>query len=287
MFDSTISTDQIEQRMIHRQAEISRLTAEQLADLEELDYRQVATGDGCRSLSEWVASRLDVSLGTARSLVRTMRRTQDRPDLREALETGVSFDRIEAVSRIPDRIGLLEHLDVAGVEREAALHTRITAGDEQRNWDDQFLILQPSLVSHGGNCGEGWTGRPGPIVDQTLTETADQLPADPETRRDRGWRRAMGLAQICISDTPPPAQVTVHVDAKHAAQSNGQAGVVLEAGPRVGRQALEAVLCDAVVEITARREDGIPMVYGQKTMGRPFPRHYAGPSSTATDTCVS
>ena len=97
----------------------------------------------------------------------------------------------------------------------------------------------------------------------------------------------MGLAQICISDTPPPAQVTVHVDAKHAAQSNGQAGVVLEAGPRVGRQALEAVLCDAVVEITARREDGIPMVYGQKTMGRPFPRHYAGPSSTATDTSVS
>lgn len=75
----------------------------------------------------------------------------------------------------------------------------------------------------------------------------------------------MGLAQICISDTPPPAQVTVHVDAKHAAESNGQAGVILEAGPRVGRQALEAVLCDAVVEITARREDGIPMVYGQKT----------------------
>ncbi|HET9202581.1 MAG TPA: hypothetical protein VFP67_05470, partial [Acidimicrobiia bacterium] len=76
-----------------------------------MDYRQVATGDGCKSLSEWVASRLDVSTDTARSLVRTMRRTQDRPDLREALETGVSFDRIEAVSRIPDRIGLLEHLD--------------------------------------------------------------------------------------------------------------------------------------------------------------------------------
>lgn len=105
----------------------------------------MATGDGCKSLSEWVASRLDVSTDTARSLVRTMRRTQDRPDLREALETGVSFDRIEAVSRIPDRIGLLEHLDVAGVEREAALHTRITAGDEQRSSEDQFLILQPSL----------------------------------------------------------------------------------------------------------------------------------------------
>jgi len=36
-----------------------------------LDARQVATGDGCRSLSEWAASRLDVSLETAKSLVRT------------------------------------------------------------------------------------------------------------------------------------------------------------------------------------------------------------------------
>ncbi len=105
----------------------------------------------------------------------------------------------------------------------------------------------------------------GGIIDQAIGRAADQLPADPETPRNRGWRRAIGLAQICISDTPPSLQVGVHVDTRHAAESNGTAGVVLEAGPRVGRQALEAVLCESVVEVTAQGEDGIPMVYGPKT----------------------
>jgi hypothetical protein len=87
-----VSTDWLEQRMLRRQAEISRLTADQLVDLEELDARQVATADGARSLSEWVAARLDLSPETAKSLVRTMRRTGDRPDLRDALACGeVSF----------------------------------------------------------------------------------------------------------------------------------------------------------------------------------------------------
>lgn len=186
----------------------------------------MATGDGCKSLSEWVASRLDVSLGTARSLVRTMRRTQDRPDLREALETGVSFDRIEAVSRIPDRIGLLEHLDVAGVEREAALHTRITAGDEQRSSEDQFLILQPSLDQSWWKLWGGLDGSTGTIVDQTLTETADSLPVLPDgTRGSSSWRKATALSQLAVSDDPPAAQVTVHVEARHAAESNGQSGL--------------------------------------------------------------
>ena len=129
-----------------------------LADLEELDYRQVATGDGCRSLSEWAAGRLDLSLDTARWLVRTMRRTTDRPHLREALEAGVSFDRVQALSKIRDKIGLLEYLDVAGVERQAASHTPITVQDEQRSSDDRFLILQPSLDQSWWKRGEVWTG---------------------------------------------------------------------------------------------------------------------------------
>ncbi|HSJ84598.1 MAG TPA: hypothetical protein VLA91_12350, partial [Acidimicrobiia bacterium] len=78
------------------------MAGKDLAILEELDSRQVATGDGCRSLSEWTASRLDVSPDTAKSLVRTMRRTSHRPELREGLASGeVSFDRAEALSRIP------------------------------------------------------------------------------------------------------------------------------------------------------------------------------------------
>ena len=64
---------------------IARLRGVQLDVLEDLDQCQVATADGCRSLSEWTTARLDVHPDTAKSLVRTMRRTVERPDLREAL----------------------------------------------------------------------------------------------------------------------------------------------------------------------------------------------------------
>ena len=95
--------------MLARQVEIGRLTAEQVLDLEELDYRQVATADGCRSLSEWATARLDVHPDHAKSLVRTMRRTAERPDLRDALAAReISFDRMEALSRIPEDVGFLE-----------------------------------------------------------------------------------------------------------------------------------------------------------------------------------
>lgn len=99
---ATWTTDELEQELLENEAERSRLTAKDMAILEELDYRQVATVDGCRSLSEWATARLDIHPDTAKSLVRTMRRTVDRPDLREALATGdISFDRMEALSRIP------------------------------------------------------------------------------------------------------------------------------------------------------------------------------------------
>jgi hypothetical protein len=178
----------------------------------------------------------------------------------------MSFDRIEALSKIPNKIGLLEHLDVAGVEREAARRVRITAEDEQRCSDDQFLVLQPSLDESWWNLWGGLDGVSGALVDKALNEAADQLSEHSQGERmTSGWYRAVALTQLCVNDTPPPAQVTVHLDARHAAESNGQAGVVLEAGPRVGRKALEAVLCEAVVEVTARSEDGVPMVYGRKT----------------------
>lgn len=79
-----ISTDQLEQSLLATRTERSRLDAEDIEILEELDRRQVAMADGSRSLSEWTAARLDVGLNTARDLVRTMRRTSQRADLRQA-----------------------------------------------------------------------------------------------------------------------------------------------------------------------------------------------------------
>ena len=249
----------------------AQITAVQIEHLAALDDAQVATADGSRSFSEWVAARLDLSPETAKSLVRTMRRTQDRPDLREALATGdVTFDRVEALSRISEDVGLLEHLDVAGARREAALRVRITAESEFRTADERFLVIQPSLDESWWKLWGGLDGASGALVDKVLTQASDQLPELPDgTGGDSSWRKATALVGLCTSDDPPPAQVTVFVDAKYAAETDGQSGLVLEAGPRIGTDALAGILCNATTEVIARTEDGRFMEYGRRSRTAP------------------
>jgi hypothetical protein len=83
-----LTQDEKEQILLDTEADIAKLRAIQLEVLEDLDRCQVATGEGCRSLSEWTTSRMDLHPDTAKTLVRTMRRTVDRPDLRDALASG-------------------------------------------------------------------------------------------------------------------------------------------------------------------------------------------------------
>jgi len=210
-----LSIDQREQRLIAAEHEIGRLRGIQMQDLAELDVTQVASADGARSLSEWVTARLDVSPETAKSLVRTMRRLADRPDLEGQLASGnVSFDRVEALSRIHEDVGLLEYLDVAGVHREAAKRVRVTAETEYRSARDRFLVMQPNLDESWFKLWGGLDGHSGAIVDKVLTEAADRLPDLPDgTKGDLSWRKATALVETLISDDPPPAQVTVIVDA--------------------------------------------------------------------------
>lgn len=157
-----ISTDALEQQLITDERSIAQLRARQMAVLELLDVRQVATGDGCRSLSEWFAGRIDLAPETAKTLVRTMRRLHDRPDLQAELAEGrVCFDQVEAVSRISGDVGLMEWADVAGVRREAAKRARISAEDETRAAGDRYLAMQPTSTSRVGGCGVNWTVIPG------------------------------------------------------------------------------------------------------------------------------
>jgi 5-methylcytosine-specific restriction endonuclease McrA len=271
MEPGTGTVDYHESELIRLEGLKTRIAALQMRHLSYLDEAQAATADGSRSLSEWLAARLDLSPETAKSLVRTMRRTADRPDLRQALATGeVTFDRVAALSRIPDDVGLLEHLDVAGVRREAARRVRITAEDEFRTADERFLVIQPSLDESWWKLWGGLDGFSGALVDKVLTEAADQLPDLPDgSKGNSSWRKATALVGLCTSDDAPPAQVTVFVDARHAAATNGQSGVVLEAGPRVGADALAGILCDATTEVIARAEDGRYMEYGRRLRTAP------------------
>ncbi len=261
-----LSVDQREQRLIADERLIARLRARQMTDLAVLDVAQVAFGDGSRSLSEWVAARLDVSADSAKTLVRTMRRLQDRPDLVEALADGsVTFDRVEAVSKISEDVGLMEWTDVAGVHREAAQRVRITSETERRSAGDQFLVLQPALDESWWKLWGGLDGYSGALMDKVLSEAADALPSFPDgTMGDAGWRRATALIGLLTSDEAPPAQVTVFVDTRDAASTNGQAGVVLDGGPRIGPETLQAILCDSILEVTARDDQGRYMDYGRR-----------------------
>lgn len=259
------STDAIEQQLVADERLVARVRARQLVALAELDTRQVATADGSRSLGEWAAARLDVSVDTAKALVRTMRRLHDRPDLEEVLASGdATFDRVEAVSKIAEDVGLLGWADIAGVHREAAKRVRMTAETEKRSAGDRFLVMQPSLDESWWRIWGGLDGHAGAVVDRVLSETADHLPRLPDgSQGDSTWRRATALVQSLVSDDAPPTQITFFVDTALAAASNGETGVSVDAGPNVGPATLEAVLCDSILEVTARDGDGRYMDYGR------------------------
>lgn len=61
MFTVRVSVDTLEQEALALVSEAGVLYGRLPPVLTDLDAAQVATGDGCRTLSEWVASRLDVT----------------------------------------------------------------------------------------------------------------------------------------------------------------------------------------------------------------------------------
>jgi hypothetical protein len=263
----SFTNDQIEEILGRIEQKESEGQALKLEALEELDRRQVFTADGSRNLSEWYAACVDVSHTTARSLVQTMRRTQNKPHLRDALAAGaVSFDRVEALSKIEDEPDLMQHLDIAGVYRTAADRVEDTSEDEVRSAADRYFVMQPSQDESWWRIHGGLDGYSGALVDKVLTEAADQLPDLPDGENPAlGWRKATALTQLCLGEESVPAQLTVFIDAETATATDGRAGVRLEAGPRVGAQALSAIFCDSISEVTVDTADGVPMRYGRSS----------------------
>lgn len=275
MFDhmevDKLTNDQIERLIAVSERKIGGIRELQMMLLAEADTRQLALADGCRSLGEWLAARADLNRDNANSLTRTMRRLRDRPDLESALGDGeITFDRAEALSRIAPEVGLMEWSDVDGVRREAAKRARMTADAEYRTYRDRFLVVQPTLDRTWYRLWGGLDGLSGSIVDKALTEAADAQPEHPDGfKPDLGWRKATALVETMTGDNPPPAQVSVVIDASDATPTGGQAGVTLESGARVGREALQAILCDATTEILVRASDGRYMDYGRSRRTAP------------------
>jgi hypothetical protein len=295
-----LATDLIEQRLIGLERMVAEARREQARLLVEIDRRQVRMEDGCRSLDEWIAGRLDVSHETAASL-RQLARAQVIDD--EGLDR-LSFDKRVAVSKLAEVAGdefalsVAGSHDVAGIRRLAARHRLITAGDEREAFDGRFLVIQPNLDESSWRTWGRLGGVDGSLVEKALRGRADQFPARPDgTRANAGQRLADALTAICqdatcdptCSDEPGPS-IVVFVDRDSLITDTAASGVEVESGPTVGRMALDELLCTGSVTRIAVDGDE-PKAIGRASRAIPaavrrFVAHRDGGACTA-DGCAS
>ena len=72
-----LTPDQLEQALLHEEASIARSRSRQMEMLLLADEMQLPTADGCKSMQEWAARRIDISPETAYFLTTNARRLAD------------------------------------------------------------------------------------------------------------------------------------------------------------------------------------------------------------------
>lgn len=249
--------------------------------LAEVDRRQTPLADGCRTLGEWICSRLDVAPETGRVLSRMVH--TDTPALtNELADGGLSFDRAVELSRLPNpTAGEIEgskRFDIAGLRRLIARDQAMTPIEEADVFAGRHLVMQPTLDHTSWRLWGSLPGHEGALVDKVLTETADSFPQPPEGAvYTRAQRRADALVATCTGNSigsGPASVVSVFIDATRQSQLNATqprsgARAEVAAGPKVGPETLERLLCDSTVEITAVTENGQPLGVGRRTAAVP------------------
>lgn len=257
-----VTADDLDRLLVETESAIARLRHLQTLVIREADLRQLPLGDGCRTLSEWVSGRADVDRSTADALVRIARR--DHAELDEALATGrAGFDRVSAAART-EAADLAPHLDIAGLRRRAARTERLSRLEEVRRYGRRSFAYQRDLF---GATGRFWGEGPALETDaifSAIETAADELPSPlPGHEEPRSARRFDGLLALALGEGGDQhVHTTVIVDASDAAPSDGQSGVWIASGPRVGPGTLERILCESTCEITARTQDGAPLAVG-------------------------
>ena len=196
-----LTPDLVERTLQDEESKVARSRAKQLQMILVAEAMQLHTADGCRSLTEWVAGRLDVSRETASSMVRTARRFTDIPDTAHQLSDGeITYERAEVMARIPiaaHEEGLLG-FDIAGLRRIAARHRRMEKVDEVIAHTSQHLTLQPNLDESVWDLWGRLDGYGGSVVNKILTEEADLMGPLPDgVLPGIGYRRAVALTKVC------------------------------------------------------------------------------------------
>lgn len=263
MDTTRITTDQLEVELRRLEALKRQITATQISLVAEADRRQVATWDGCRSLTEWVSAQLDLPSSDAGALVTLSRRLGDLPLLARALARGdVGVSRAEAISKLAntstegDLISRTSGFDLAGLRRWVARHRRLSRGEERAGESQSFLLLQPSLDESWWRISGGVAGVAGAVIERAVRQRGDHLGIDRPL--PRAYRQALALESLC-ADSLDGSQVegaggggpsvTAFVDLDLAAVTGGEAGAELCAGPRIGPDALQELWCEGAVRL--------------------------------------
>ncbi len=257
------TTDELETELRRLETLKRRIAAGQIALIAEIDRRQVATIDGCRTLVDWVSARLDVPAGDAAALVTLSRRLPDLPRLAGALCDGeVGVSRAEAITRIAtastehELITRSAMFDLSGLKRWVNRHRRI-GRDAERDTDSRsFLLIQPSLDESWWAISGGVGALAGAVIERAVCERADRLPVDHAV--SRAHRQALALEALCADSldglsseelASGSSSITAFVDLDIAAATAGEAGAEIAAGPRIGPDALQELWCTGAVSV--------------------------------------
>ncbi len=219
---------------------------------------------------------------TASSLVRAVGLLADHPDIARSLGEGVmSFDRATATARLAAAgaseaaIAASYGLDLVGLRRRTAVARRLSRAEEHTSFQDREVWLQPSLDETWWRLWGQLPAVGGRMVEEALVRRGDEFPALPDgSCPSRGQRHADALVSIAQDSLTATSEetadgggllATVFVDATAAAGSKGEAGVAVEAGPRVGPATLEEILCTGTVEVTAVSAAGDVRAVGRRS----------------------
>ncbi|MGH8913728.1 MAG: HNH endonuclease [Acidimicrobiia bacterium] len=279
-----LTEDQLDQLLVRGEREMAVWRAVQMGVVAEKRRRGSHIADGHRSIVDWVAARADVAQDTARRICWTATRLADAPEVAEELAAGdLSFDRAELVARLPaSHRGGHEAYDIGQLRRLVAHHRRLTRKREKRVSSNGYLHLATTSDQLMTALWGELPGLEARIVEKAVDQRADEIvPSD--TRLAVAERRALALISICQDSLYDPApgsesplvEVVVTVDARAAAPSNGETGVSVLAGPRIGPRALEEILCGGMVQVIGIGEQGEPIGLGRRsrTVDRKLRRH--------------
>lgn len=268
-----ISRPEIVERIHECERRIAAARAEQVRWLRELGRRRWDMG--VREL----AATLDLAVGTANQLVDTSRRTPEESSLMADLESGeASFDRTAVTARLvasgasPETVADAAAHDIAGASRIASLQKRITRRSERRAHAERSVRTWSSLDETVGFLSAQLPSTDWAVVTAALDDRSSRLRSGDATATQRRADALVALAQDWLDGTLKETRfgsanpvVSVVVDPALVAESGGEAGAGIVAGPRVGPDTLDQMMCDGSVEILVAGDRGAPLAVGPTT----------------------